>query len=919
MARLNQGVIPLEIKRSLEINRPSIYIAKPNKEIISPDLYEAYDLSESYDLGGMHEISFSLPYYSMRGSKKKINRNIEKVVGDYLLKVDKEWFVLRDPRKTMSEDGKIILSVNAKSLQYELRDKRLGLFEGLKNGREALEDALIYTSWTVDYVDSDFVMAKRMFELDDRNVLAILHEIEDTFGGLLQFNSDTRTISMVRYQNIGHDKGLKIKKGRYMKSIEEAPNFDDVATRLFAYGRDGQSINSQTPIGSSYIEDFSFYLHPYEEVIIDEESDSYEVVRKSRYMSDGLCHALLKYNRFIESIEDGFDALIDERNGYVATRIDYFNELEDLERELQIVQDQLDVAQATGSYGSGSMQYPDYSSAISARNDLNNQISSKISQINSVSNQIAQVDIQINEIRDSIMKGNHFTDQELEELNYFIKERVFSDNNYFDMADLHKRVKDEIKKMSQPIFAYEVGMVDFLRVAECERDWDKLGLGDIVTVEFDEFDISIRARIIKIDRNHSSNSISVVIANEKNLKDGFAKITELLDRSATTSASYEMNKSKWDLAQEADTKVNNIINSMWDANKNAITAGVDNNYILDRTGLTLKDPSDDQNYLRAVHNVLAFTNDGGNTFKHAITPTGIVGEYIFGKIIAGVNLDIVNSSGSFVIDSEGVKITDMQLAMEKNDGLNRLLIDSENGFRIDKKIGSNWSSIIDIDGSGNAYFKGRVEADEGYFNGTVYASEGEFNGVVKASDFYIGGMSVLNELNNKIDGSFIENLNASTITAGHLDASLITVSNLVVGENVVMGSNATLSWSKVTSKPTDLAYQSDIPSIPSYITSTKITSTTIESPSITGGTITGGSISSNSVINITTDANIGKKLVLNGVWDSGIDFMQGGSKVADIYYDPSAQSLIINNFNGGIWANSQRIDSPSGGGTATFG
>ena len=62
--------------------------------------------------------------------------------------------------------------------------------------------------------------------------------------------------------------------------------------------------------------------------------------------------------------------------------------------------------------------------------------------------------------------------------------------------------------------------------------------------------------------------------------------------------------------------------------------------------------------------------------------------------------------------------------------------------------------------------------------------------------------------------------------------SVNAIEDLIVGGNVIMGPNATISWNQVTNQPS-------IPVLPSYIQTTKITSTTIESPTITGGTITG--------------------------------------------------------------------------------
>lgn len=80
------------------------------------------------------------------------------------------------------------------------------------------------------------------------------------------------------------------------------------------------------------------------------------------------------------------------------------------------------------------------------------------------------------------------------------------------------------------------------------------------------------------------------------------------------------------------------------------------------------------------------------------------------------------------------------------------------------------------------------------------------------------------------------------ISAGILDARQAQVIGLEVGSNITMGPNATIGWQQVQQKPGNLATTDQIPTIPSYIESTKITKTTIESPNISGSTITGGTI-----------------------------------------------------------------------------
>lgn len=114
-------------------------------------------------------------------------------------------------------------------------------------------------------------------------------------------------------------------------------------------------------------------------------------------------------------------------------------------------------------------------------------------------------------------------------------------------------------------------------------------------------------------------------------------------------------------------------------------------------------------------------------------------------------------------------------------------------------------------------------------------------------------------------------INGNLFIDGSISATAIDTDTLLIGENIFMAPGATLSWGDIGSgKPTSLASldsaassklsgiaagatlgadwnsnvtnRPTIPTVPSYITSTKITATTIESPTITAGTITGSTI-----------------------------------------------------------------------------
>jgi len=227
-------------------------------------------------------------------------------------------------------------------------------------------------------------------------------------------------------------------------------------------------------------------------------------------------------------------------------------------------------------------------------------------------------------------------------------------------------------------------------------------------------------------------------------------------------------------------------------------------------------------------------------------------------------------SGLVTLDNDfenGIRIDSVNgIIATRSDNKIRTILNATDGIKIQSYNGVSWVDKLYADINGNLDVKGNIDC----------------------SSLKIGGVSALTT-NDKISVDAIE--------------------NLVVGGNVSMGANATISWSKVSSKPSDLAYLDDIPTLPSYITSTKITSTEIESPTIRAAEIIGGSITSDTDINVTEDVYIGHKLVLtDSSYGSGIKWGTSANR-QEIYIDPIGGGMYLQNpFNGGIYANNHRLD-----------
>src|SRR5690606_22019371 len=62
-------------------------------------------------------------------------------------------------------------------------------------------------------------------------------------------------------------------------------------------------------------------------------------------------------------------------------------------------------------------------------------------------------------------------------------------------------------------------------------------------------------------------------------------------------------------------------------------------------GIVIKSPENPLDMLVIQAGVLAISNDGGNTYKNAITKDGIIGDKIIGRIIMGTRLIIEDENG----------------------------------------------------------------------------------------------------------------------------------------------------------------------------------------------------------------------------------------------------------------------------------
>ena len=734
-----------EINKGARLRKPNLSLAKPNRSKVGK-LKNIYDVTLSTKLYGLHELSFSVPYKIFDRNMQLVkNPLVNKIRERYLVRLEfgttKEWFIITSI-KDVSSNRNDYKQVNAFWLPYELGSRLIRRYEATsKTAYELLADVLSSTDWTIGQIDPIFEGKYRSLKLTSTTVLDAINEIAKTFKAHVSWDSNNKTVSLLDPEKIGSYKGLTISYGKYLRSLDKESLTDEMVTRLYAYGRDDLSIRRVNPTGAPYIEDFSFFMYPFER------DENKNVIRSSYWMTDELCHALLDYQELIESKTGEFDSLLTQKETLQEQKTIKETELFDLETELALIKDRLDIQRSeevntltihdfiyNGSKETRTASLEDtvkkYAAMIYVSNTTNltimhdeeiknvpsgqwtllgklsgvkstkfeitgpaenvqvkiyvveitdeefessdneeeiiekyndhhkqMQIDAKQAEIDVINNQINEVDGKIQDLRNEISIENNFTPELIKERNQYIIEKEFYDNNYVNDYELYEDVKKKFKEFREPKTIIDIDIVNFLEVVEAQRDWDKLFLGDDIRIKHELLDLEYKAKIIGIDYDFDKGDIKLTIANAQNIARNYHEyFNKIIGKTISTSTTLDMEQFKWDKIDKYEDDINAILNEALDATKRYIVAGTDQSVNIGDRGIIIKKSTDPLNYLVANNAVLAITNDGGETWKHAITPKGIIGDRIIGRLFVGSNLTIEHENGLFQVNKDGVII-----------------------------------------------------------------------------------------------------------------------------------------------------------------------------------------------------------------------------------------------------------------------
>jgi len=445
-------------------------------------------------------------------------------------------------------------------------------------------------------------------------------------------------------------------------------------------------------------------------------------------------------------------------------------------------------------------------------------------------NQINNINNQMNILTNLLSMSENFTSDQIIELkrSFIIKKEVR--NEYIsDVQELINWGKLEFEKIYKPPVVIQINIVDLFNCIDigCQHDRNKLQLSEIVNISYDKFNVNVKAKINEIEYSFDDNSINVVISDVKEINKDKDKYLQLLNKTINAGIAVEVNKDSWNGVGNIKSDVNNILNNKWDSSLREILAGVSESVEINGRGITITNPNDVQKAVRLMHGIIALTTNGWNSLDIAIDGTGVYARKLIGQIVASTILTITNEAGNFSVDQNGVNIEDMSLMITKSDSKSRIIMNILDGIKIQKNTGTVdtpvWTDVFYVNsdgniitvgyieiGVGNAVFKAddngiylgnqdfnlapfRVDLSGNAYMSKLTATNADVSGDIDCDTLRINGTNILDELNQKINGSYLAN--------SSVGASKIKTEELVVGSNIAMGPNASITWPQVTSQP----------------------------------------------------------------------------------------------------------------------
>lgn len=638
--------------------------------------------------GSVGELEFDIEKYIKKDNEMIMNPAYDLINGDSILKVTMlkkvDYFVVVECNEDAETDS--IKHIVAYSYQYTFKNKMIRSFKGVKKlyDMTAPDESVLHEvirlnpSWKIGYINHD-INLHRTFDVDQQDLLSFLYDLQKTYKCIITFDNVNRTISMDSIDNIGLNKGLVLNERNYVKHLSIEPNFEDIVTRLYVYGKDDLGINRLTTTGAGYLENFDYYL------------------LQKNLVDDDLVVTIRNYQKLLESKDGEFKSLLKEQTDRLKEKLTLQNQLNTLNTELKKIHDSIDVAIKSGQ--------GDLSQLKSQQDAKDVQIKNKENEIKAKQNQVDAVSARIDILRKLISIESNFTTEQYLSLNELVKESTYRDNNIFEEEELLKEGEKYLEKVSQPSIKFSIDAVNFLQCLEQQINWNKviLGLGDIVNIENEKINKYFKVRLVEYTYQEDGTDFNLLFSNKDSLEDSMILFEELEKKVNSTSTTVDINKFKYGEYDNDKNEIMDYINQQLDLGKQGAIAGKNDSITINERGILLVNEDNQNHQTKIMSNLFASTRDNWRTCSVSIRDGKIAGEEVIGKLIVGNELIIGDKNGIINI------VGDKQI-IKNNKGETKVILGQYEYNKFGLKIFSkNGDVILDEDGLLNTFNESKAD------------------------------------------------------------------------------------------------------------------------------------------------------------------------------------------------------------------
>ncbi|MBI6005999.1 hypothetical protein H8J86_08525 [Clostridium perfringens] len=533
----------------------------------------------------------------------------------------------------------------------------------------------------------------RSFDKNIHQWLPFLREIvEQAYDCIFQFDTVNKIVNVYDREFMGEDNGFYLYFNQFLKKSNTDVRVGDIVTRLVVEGKNGISINGVNPLGTNYIEDFSYLL-------------------KEGNVSEELQSALNRYDIYINKIFDKWHNLRnikDEKNKqsiYLEAQVKLKNEQLEVKKAIK-------VAYIKAGEDRTIEQQKDFERLGDEIGKLEKELNELMDMLNKLKEEIKRIDnnmsicnIALNKKKAKDENGKIFTDDDLNELDECVYTLRLSDEYYTDENELMinaKRVLSERNKL--PVHF----TTDVEGITRHPRGWKTIvRLGDIAHIEGEEDNISdddnlriTSFKYIPPRKNIASKITNIEFNNSKFILPDLKTIRNLAITVNNSKNALNLYKNIWIDSSISSTNFKKIQQLGIDTSKIPIKNSKDVLNKIDITGTgmwcTDKSSTDNKNQMYIGSGFFSVTNDNWKSCKIIADEKGTIAKSIVGTAVLGERMNLANPKNTIQINGEGFIVSNEEGKMKVKVGIYK---DSKDSYKFGVLMYDNEGNIV-MDGDG---------------------------------------------------------------------------------------------------------------------------------------------------------------------------------------------------------------------------